>query len=320
MHFKKNPQYQDLANQITPRWAYASRREFIRAGSAGILGVWSAQLWALAAKEFKFRKNSTYQSVETPREMTKRDLVYKYNNFYEFSLDKTDVVDATKDWKIDRWSLKVEGLVEKPFTLSLPDLTSVFDLEERVYRFRCVEAWSMVVPWVGFPLVDALKRAGVKKEAKYVKFTSLADSSVMPNIKKLSRYPWPYTEGLTIAEAQNPLAFLGVGLYGEPLKNQNGAPVRLVVPWKYGFKSIKSIVKIELVKDRPVGLWEELAPSEYGFYANVNPSVDHPRWSQASERVIDGRIFPKRIPSLMFNGYAKEVASLYTGVDLKKNF
>lgn len=290
----------------------------LRAGAAGVLGWWGKSAWA--ASQLKFKGNSDFKGIESPRALTKRDLALSYNNFYEFSLEKSDVKDLSKNWAIKNWQLEVTGLVERPRKLDLAALTGEFPLEERNYRFRCVEAWSMVLPWVGFPLGALLDSVKPKSDAKYVKFVSCGDDRVMPNIKKQPEYPWPYTEGLRLDEAKNPLSFLAVGLYGEGLAPQNGAPVRLVVPWKYGFKNIKSLVRIELVKDQPVGLWEERAPKEYGFYANVNPKVDHPRWSQASERVVDGSLFPKRIPTLMFNGYEKYVAALYAGLDLRKNY
>lgn len=315
--YKKNPEFQE--HRITPRWAYMRRRSLIQGGALGMLSWWAQ--WPFAAdSKLKFKKNSDYAGVELPRVLTKQELTQSYNNFYEFSLDKDGVVPKVKNWKIDSWKLEVGGLCKKPRTLSLADLTAAFELEERVYRFRCVEAWSMVVPWVGFPLAKLLESVEPNADAKFVKFTSLADKAAMPGIAELGNYPWPYTEGLRLDEARNSLAMLVVGAYGEPLPKQNGAPVRLIVPWKYGFKSAKSLVKIELVKDQPKGLWEVLAPKEYGFYANVNPKVDHPRWSQASERVLDGGFFPKRIPSLPFNGYEKQVASLYAGLDLTKNY
>lgn len=315
MTYKKNPQFQDL--QPTPNWAFLKRRTLIQGGALGMLNWWAG--WPLHAQTaLKAKMNPQYASVEAPRTMTKKELHETYNNFYEFSLEKDGVVEPAKKWKIDSWKLEVTGLCKKPRTLNLQDLTKTFELEERVYRFRCVEAWSMVVPWIGFPLAKLLESVEPKPEAKFVKFTSLADKAVMPGIKDLNNYPWPYTEGLRLDEANHPLAIMAVGAYGETLKNQNGAPIRLIVPWKYGFKSIKSVVKIELVKEQPKTLWETLAPKEYGFYANVNPKVDHPRWTQASERVIDGGFFPKRIPTLPFNGY--NVASLYAGMDLTKDY
>jgi len=318
MHYKKNSEFQELAGEITPAWAYLKRRTLIQGGALSMLGWWSQ--WPFAQEKLKFKANPEFASIEAPRVLTKKDLALSYNNFYEFSLEKDEVKAKSKDWKIDSWKLEVTGLCKKPRTLNLADLTKAFDLEERIYRFRCVEAWSMVVPWIGFPLSKLLDSVEPNPDAKFVKFQTLADPKVMPGIKELNNYPWPYTEGLRMDEAKNPLAMMVVGAYGEALAKQNGAPIRLIVPWKYGFKSVKSVVKIELVKDQPKTLWEQLAPKEYGFYANVNPKVDHPRWTQASERVIDGGFFPKRIPTLPFNGYEKQVASLYAGMDLTKQY
>lgn len=315
--FKKNLEFQELDGAVTPRWAYIKRRTLIQGSMAGLLGYWAQ--WPFAQGGLKFKSNGEFGNVETPHKKTDKKLALNYNNFYEFSLEKEEVAKKVGSWKIDSWKLEVGGLVKKPRTLNLNELTTAFELEERLYRFRCVEAWSMVIPWIGFPLSKLIDAVEPKPEAQYVKFTTATDKA-MPGIKDLSNYPWPYTEGLTLAEAKNPLSLLVVGHYGEPLAKQSGAPIRLIVPWKYGFKSAKSLVKIEFVKERPVGLWEQLASSEYGFYANVNPKVDHPRWTQASEKVIDGSFFPKRIPTLMYNGYEKYVASLYAGLDLKKNY
>lgn len=313
--YKKNSEFSEM---ITPKWAYLNRRQLIQGGVLGLLGWWAQ--WPWAESKLKFKTHPDFSKVESPYKLTKKEVAGSYNNFYEFTLEKGDVVKQAAKWKIDSWKLEVGGLVKKPRTLKLDDLYSAFPLEERTYRFRCVEAWSMVLPWVGFSLAALIDSVEPKPEAKYVKFTSLADKSVMPNVKFMTNYPWPYTEGLTLEEAKNPLTMMAVGIYGEALPKQHGAPVRLVVPWKYGFKSIKSVVKIELVKEQPKSLWEQLAPDEYGFYANVNPKVDHPRWTQASERVIDGAFFPKRIPTQMFNGYEKYVAKMYAGLDLKKNY
>ncbi len=316
--YKKNLEFQDLQSEVTPKWAYLRRRDLIKGSALGMLAYWAR--WPFAQEKLKFKTNPEFAKLDAPYKTTDKKLVLSYNNFYEFSLEKEAVAKKVANWKIDSWKLEIAGLVKKPRTLNLKDLTTAFELEERLYRFRCVEAWSMVVPWLGFPLSKLIESVEPTSEAQYVKFTTAADSSYMPGIKELSNYPWPYTEGLTLAEAKNPLTLLVVGAYGEALAKQNGAPIRLIVPWKYGFKSAKSLVKIEFVKERPIGLWEKLAPSEYGFYANVNPKVEHPRWTQSSEKVIDGSFFPKRIPTLMFNGYEKQVASLYAGLDLKKNY
>jgi sulfoxide reductase catalytic subunit YedY len=242
-----------------------------------------------------------------------------YNNYYEFGTDKADPAHNAGTLKPRPWTLAIEGEVKKPMTLDLDGLMKVAALEERVYRLRCVEGWSMVVPWVGYSLSELIKKAEPTGDAKYVEFVTLADKAQMPGLS--SRVlQWPYVEGLRMDEAMHPLTLLTVGMYGEVLPNQNGAPVRIVVPWKYGFKSAKSIVKIRFTKEQPKTAWNVSAPSEYGFYSNVNPEVDHPRWSQASERRIgeDG-LFAKKRKTLMFNGY-NEVASLYTGMDLKKLF
>jgi len=266
--------------------------------------------WSALADAFK--------TPPVDRPVTDEKYATSYNNFYEFSLDKDEVKKKVEAWTVGPWKMEVSGLCANPKTWELPELTKMMGTEERIYRFRCVEAWSMVVPWTGFQLSKLIDLARPKPEAKYVRMTSFMDKAAMPNITRQPQYPWPYTEGLTLAEARHPLTLLATGLYGKPLPRQNGAPIRLVVPWKYGFKSIKSIVKLEFTSTEPKTLWNELAPAEYGFYANVNPGVDHPRWSQASERTLDGSFFPKKIPTLMFNGYEKEVASLYTGLDLKK--
>jgi sulfoxide reductase catalytic subunit YedY len=240
--------------------------------------------------------------------------IINYNNFYEFTTSKETVAGLAKDLRISPWTIQVGGLVKNPKTYAIEDLTRKFDQEERVYRLRCVEAWSMVIPWVGFPLAKLLKEVEPMSKAKYVRFETLYDPDQMPGQKR-GGYNWPYVEGLRMDEAMHDLTVLATGLYGKSLLPQNGAPVRLVVPWKYGFKSIKSVVKIDLVEEMPVSLWMATAPHEYGFYANVNPDVSHPRWSQATERRIGET---KRRKTLLFNGYAEEVAHLYSGMDLKK--
>lgn len=312
---------------VTPEVFYRNRRQFMRHGSlwglghvllsrtglAGLAGLATAEAYGAA------RKNAKFDGAGLS--LTPEELATSYNNFYEFNLDK-DVTPATKNWKLDpaAWKVEVTG-AENARAFSVRELIEMGGgEEERVYRFRCVEAWSMVVPWTGFELGRLIAALKPKAGMKFVKFTTFGDAKIGPNIAKLPHYPWPYTEGLTLEEARHPLTLLATGLYGKPLPKQNGAPLRLVVPWKYGFKSIKSIVKIEFTATQPKTLWQELAPSEYGFYANVNPEVDHPRWSQATERVLSKSFFPKRQPTLLFNGYAKEVASLYTGLDLKKNY
>jgi sulfoxide reductase catalytic subunit YedY len=301
-------------NDVTPEEIFLNRRDIMKAA-----GTAAAILWTDTALA---KLNPLYQVKDSDRSLTKEDLATSYNNYYEFSLEKGEVRKKVEGWKLkDPWTIEIGGLVEKPQTINLQDLIKLAsDQEERIYRFRCVEAWSMVVPWNGFSLEKVIPKLKPKKEAKYIKFTSLSDSSQMPGIKSQPQYPWPYTEGLTMEEAMHPLSFFATGMYGKNLTKQNGAPIRLVVPWKYGFKSIKSIVKIEFTKEQPKTLWNELAPDEYGFYANVNPTVDHPRWSQATEKKLEGKLFPARIKTLMFNGYENEVAGLYKGLDLKKNY
>jgi len=252
-------------------------------------------------------KANTFQDITT------------YNNFYEFGTGKSDPAANAHTLKTSPWSVQVSGEAGKTGTFTLEDILKPHSLEERIYRHRCVEAWSMVIPWDGFPLADLLKRFEPTSNAKYVQFVTLNDRTQMPGV----RYPvleWPYREGLTMAEAMHPLAFVAVGIYGKVLPNQNGAPLRTVLPWKYGFKSTKSIVRIHFTDRQPQTSWNMAAPQEYGFYSNVNPQVDHPRWSQASERRLGGGLFAARIPTQMFNGYADQVASLYTGLDLRKNF
>ncbi|MDE2453430.1 MAG: protein-methionine-sulfoxide reductase catalytic subunit MsrP, partial [Burkholderiales bacterium] len=246
--------------------------------------------------------------------------VTSYNNYYEFGTDKSDPAEYAGSLKPRPWSVAVEGEVRKPAVFDLEALMKLAPLEERIYRLRCVEGWSMVIPWIGFSFSELIKRVEPTANAKYVQFVTLADPKQMPGLRS-GVLDWPYTEGLRLDEAMHPLALLGFGLYGEVLPNQNGAPVRMVVPWKYGFKSAKSLVKIRFVEKQPPTAWDQAAPSEYGFYSNVNPHVDHPRWSQATERRIgDGGLFAKRRPTLMFNGYEPQVGQLYAGMDLRKYF
>jgi sulfoxide reductase catalytic subunit YedY len=255
-------------------------------------------------------------------EQTPIEAVTSYNNFYEFGTDKSDPARHAHTMTTDPWSVTVGGLVANPGELHLEDLLSGFDLEERIYRFRCVEAWSMVVPWVGFPLADLLARFEPQSEGRFVEFKTLHRPGEMRGTRSFtSVIDWPYREGLRLDEAMHPLTLIAVGLYGKTLLNQNGAPLRLVVPWKYGFKSIKSIVEINVTAKQPQTSWQSLQPSEYGFYANVNPEVDHPRWSQRYERRLPSSIFkPNRMPTLPFNGYEAEVASLYQGMDLSRYY
>lgn len=311
-------------NDVTPEDIFYQRRKIITAMGLGIASSSLPKLsWAdekTALKSLKFNKAKPSDLILTPE-----NKVVGYNNFYEFGVEKNSPAKYAKDLNIEPWTVEIGGEAESPYQLSYDQLFSQFPLEERIYRFRCVEAWSMVVPWIGFELNKLIAKAKPTSKAKYVVFQTLYDPEQMPGQKNRlfgGGIDYPYTEGLTIAEAMNPLTLIAVGLYGKTLPPQNGAPIRLVVPWKYGFKSIKSIVKITLSENRPRTTWEMLAPQEYGFYANVNPNVDHPRWSQASERVIGagGLLSTKRQATQLFNGYEQEVAHLYKGLDLKVNY
>ncbi len=310
-------------SEITPKSTYLDRRRFLKtaavAGAGLALGSIAPPLSpAFAARGDKLAGvvKSKWSEASLGEKLTDYDAITKYNNFYEFGTDKDDPARNAGAFQTKPWSIAVEGAVEKPGVYSLEDFLKPHTLEERVYRHRCVEAWSMVIPWVGIPLADVVKRFGPTGDAKYVAFETLFDPKQMPGQRR-PVLKWPYKEGLRIDEAMNPLAILAVGLYGEALPNQNGAPIRLVTPWKYGFKGIKSIVKLRFQAEEPPTSWNVAAPREYGFYSNVNPTVDHPRWSQAKERRIGE--FLKR-PTLMFNGYADEVAQLYAGMDLRRNF
>ena len=319
-----------LPSEITPESVYLNRRRFMQAlaGSAAVAGSPLANaLIANPAAEDSARPQWWRDAVSERQDSGLRagDLTpytdaTSYNNFYEFGTGKTDPVSYASQLRVDPWSVKIDGEVAKPGTYTLEDILKPHPLEERIYRFRCVEAWSMVVPWVGFPLADLLKRFEPTSKAKYVAFETLYDPKQMPGqASRFTGIDWPYAEGLRLDEAMNPLTLMVVGLYGRTLPNQNGAPLRLMVPWKYGFKSIKSIVRISLTEKQPATTWNALAPSEYGFYSNVNPKVSHPRWSQARERRLPTSLFnPNWQDTLMFNGYEEQVASLYTGMDLKK--
>ena len=315
-----------LKSEITPESTYLSRRKFLK--SLGVVSASAAILAACRQKPFIPGDQLSPQAGENSGEaasiptdelgdsLTSFEDVTSYNNFYEFTTDKRGVARLAKNFQTSPWEVQIGGLVENPGTYSISDIRGMFPTEERIYRMRCVEGWSMVIPWEGFPLADLLEAVQPTQEAKYVRFESIYDPKELPGQKR-SYFPWPYVEGLRMDEAYHDLTILSTGLYGKDLLPQNGAPIRLVVPWKYGFKSIKSIVKIDLVEEMPTSLWMESAPNEYGFYANVNPNVDHPRWSQATERRI-GEI--SRRPTLMFNGYEDEVAGLYEGMDLRENF
>lgn len=300
----------EIAKYITPESFYKRRREFVKLGAGTLLSLSLIQS-KLMALDFKNDENLDKLEISDEK------LATSYVNFYEFSTDKRKAVEYAQKFNTRGWKVELRGEIEKPLTLSMEDLLS-FPLEERIYRLRCVEAWSMVVPWIGFELRHLIEKARPTNEAKFIKFTTLFDKTQFND--QNSFFPtldYPYVEALRMDEALHPLTLMAVGMYKKPLLGQNGAPIRLVVPWKYGFKSIKSLVKIEFVKERPKTTWELYAPHEYGFYANVNPEVSHPRWSQAHERILGSFSTQK---TLLFNGYEKEVASLYAGMDLKKNF
>ena len=314
------------SSEITDEKLFWNRREFIRAaglaaGAAAGAGVfWGADATLSAAEPAphgrKFENVKPSELSVTNEKANSWEQITTYNNYYEFGTDKEDPALYAKSLKTEPWSVVVEGEVAKPAKYTLEDILKGQTLEERIYRLRCVEAWSMVIPWVGFPLANLIKRVEPTGKAKFIEFYTLADSSQMRGVRA-PVLRWPYIEALRRDEAMHPLTILGVGLYGEVLPNQDGAPIRLVVPWKYGFKSAKSIVRIKFVEKQPVNSWQDSAPQEYGFYSNVNPTVDHPRWSQATERRI-GEFFRRK--TLMFNGYAEQVQGLYAGLDLKKNY
>lgn len=324
------------SKEITPQTLYMSRREWLKnvGLSLGTAGAVSASLLGLLGDSARPRVDDAPEAPQPeslrPTQSGQGSIAWDpkvdpktpfqdittYNNYYELGLDKGDPADNAGTLKLRPWTIQVAGQCHKPTTFDIDQLRSSFSLQERVYRMRCVEAWSMVIPWLGFPLAELLERVEPTSQAKYVAFTTLLDPEQLPG-QRSSVLDWPYVEGLRIDEAMHPLTLLALGLYGKTLLGQNGAPVRLVVPWKYGFKGIKSIVRIELTEHKPHTTWAAAAPSEYGFYANVNPEVDHPRWSQRTERRI-GEI--QRRITLPFNGYGEEVASLYRGLDLRRNF
>ena len=308
-------------SEITSKDNYLNRRDFIRAGSiAGTAALAAPAFGAIVSGSERAKLagvgSSDFSTDEAPNSY---EDITTYNNYYEFGTAKEDPYQNATDFEARPWSITVDGHAEKTGTFHFEDFIKPFDLEERIYRMRCVEAWSMVIPWVGISLADVVKHYQPTAKAKYVAFETLNDPVRMPGQRRRV-LEWPYREGLTIAEATNPLAILAVGVYGEVLPNQNGAPIRLIVPWKYGFKGIKGIVRISFVEDEPPVSWNIAAPNEYGFYANVNPEVDHPRWNQARERRIGAGLFAPKQPTLMFNGYGEQVAHLYDGLDLRKNF
>lgn len=324
MLIKQNPNgvERPFASEITPREVFESRRQFIQqlalgtiAGSA-LLEMATREAFAQSASSQKLatKRNAAYVLMDKPTD-------YKdatgYNNFYEFGTDKTDPARYAGSLRTSQWTVAIEGEVNKPQVIDIDGLRKLAPLEERIYRLRCVEGWSMVIPWVGYSLSELIKKVEPNGNARYIEFTTLADKPQMPGLSS-PVLDWPYVEGLRLDEAKHPLTLLALGMYGEVLPNQNGAPVRVVVPWKYGFKSAKSIVKIRFTRDQPKTAWNLAAPGEYGFYANVNPGVDHPRWSQSSERRIgEDSFFTRKRKTLMFNGYG-EVTSLYAGMDLRK--
>lgn len=322
-----------LPSEITPRASYLGRRALLRQMALGAAG---ASMAAWASREALAQATSApppgklaalpaarsgVAGASTVEAITSYQHASTYNNFYEFGTDKADPARRAGTLKTRPWTVAVEGLINKPQTLDLDDLLKLSPMEERVYRLRCVEGWSMVIPWVGYSLSALIKQVQPQGSAKYVEFITLADPTVMPGIRS-NVLQWPYVEGLRLDEAMHPLSMLAFGMYGEVLPNQNGAPVRLVVPWKYGFKSGKSLVKIRFTEKQPSTSWNISAPQEYGFYSNVNPEVSHPRWSQATERRIgdEGGLLAKRRKTLMFNGYEPQVGQLYAGMDLKKHY
>jgi len=314
MKIKKIP-----SSEITPEHIYNDRRNFIK--NLGLI-LGSSALSAFANKSFA--AIHTLPSFAQAKEREKEKLsslkdITSYNNYYEFGTSKSDPYDYAEKLNIDPWSISIEGSVAKPLKLDLDELIKEMPLEERIYRLRCVEGWSMVIPWVGIPLHALLKKVSPNGNAKYVEFVSLKRPSEMIG-QKDDMLDWPYTEGLRLDEAMHPLTILAVGLYGKVLPKQNVAPIRLVVPWKYGFKSIKAITKIRLVEKMPISTWMKANPKEYGFYANVNPKVDHPRWSQTTERRVGESLLTPRLKTQMFNGYQEEVAHLYQGMDLNRYF
>ena len=316
-----------LPSDITPPERYLSRRSVLAAGlglaalqTLGGLGEDAhgegTQPGAPQPGALTYTRNAEFSIAEAPNSY--KDIT-TYNNFYEFGTDKSDPAEYAHLLRTRPWNVAVGGEAEVTGSFSIEDILKPHPLEERIYRLRCVEAWSMVIPWIGFPLGDLLKRFKPTSKAKFVEFKTLYDPKQMPG-QRSSVLQWPYVEGLRMDEAMHPLAIMAVGLYGKVLPNQDGAPLRLIVPWKYGFKGIKSIVSIKFTERMPATTWAGAAPSEYGFFANVNPAVDHPRWSQASERHIGGSLFDSRRPTQPFNGYAAQVASLYSGMDLRRNF
>ncbi|MCX6073877.1 MAG: protein-methionine-sulfoxide reductase catalytic subunit MsrP [Campylobacterales bacterium] len=319
MNYIKSKDWELPENFVTDERLFNERRKFLKLGAA--LAVSTAGVMDLAAKEFVPSPNLEYLKEPNLQKLTLNsyEQISSYNNFYEFSTNKKDVKPLAQNFKSAPWRITIDGLVERPIQIDMEKLMKKFPLEERIYRFRCVEGWSMVVPWVGFELSHLIKHVKPLSGAKYVRFVTLYDPEQFPDQKRSSfvALEYPYIEALRMDEAMNPLAFMATGLYGHTLPPQNGAPIRLTLPWKYGFKSIKSIVRITFTDSQPLNTWQKMAPKEYGFYANVNPHVDHPRWSQARERVL-GKFLKQN--TLMFNGYENDVAHMYKGMDLRKLF
>lgn len=303
-------------SEITDETVWRSRRRLLQLPGALALAAALPQQARAAGDSLAFSRSDRWPVSDAP---TQESDVTSYNNYYEFGTGKEDPSRYAGALKTEPWTLVVDGLVGKPLKLDMDQILKLAPLEERIYRLRCVEAWSMVVPWVGYSLSELIKRAEPLGDARFVRFETVRDEAAMPGLRS-SILDWPYAEGLRLDEAMHPLTLLATGLYGKTLPNQNGAPVRLIVPWKYGFKSAKSLVRITLTDTMPVSSWMEVAPHEYGFYANVNPAVPHPRWSQATERVIGSGFFAAKKPTLPFNGYADDVAGLYAGLDLKRNY
>ena len=306
------------SKDITPKHIFEKRRLLLKSGALGLLALNLSLTDVVAEAKSEKLASKFNQKYSTNEKKTSFKDATSYNNFYEFGMDKDDPARYSKSLITRPWTVSVEGLVQKPQVFDFDSLIKLSALEERVYRMRCVEGWSMVIPWNGFSLSNLLNKVEPLASAKYVEFVTLADPKQMPGLSS-TVIAWPYLEGLRLDEAMSPLTLLTFGMYGEVLPNQNGAPVRIVVPWKYGFKSAKSIVKIRLTDKEPVTSWHRTAPMEYGFYSNVNPNVSHPRWSQSTERRIDGRnVFSSKIKTEMFNGYGEHVAGLYAGMDLRK--
>ena len=319
-----SPFPQIASSEITPESVWLNRRNLMKAAAAGagLVAAGEAMADSSVPQALDFVSAPDGSAYKAKEDLTPYEAATTYNNFYEFGTDKSDPARFAAAMTTDPWEIKVGGLVKKPGKLHLEDILSGFDLEERIYRFRCVEAWSMVVPWIGFPLSELLDRFEPDTGGKFVEFKTLYRRSEMRGTRSFtSIIDWPYREGLRMDEAMNPLTLMTVGLYGKTLPNQSGAPLRLIVPWKYGFKNIKSIVEINVTDRQPKTSWQELAPQEYGFYANVNPEVSHPRWSQAYERRLPSSLFnPSRVKTQMFNGYGELVAGMYKGMDLARYY